>query len=111
MKIQSTNPKSRIPVSKDPAQHAIDLSSSGIGHCRRASRQGMALVITLIMLSVTLIMAIAFLAVSRRERISVGTSTDTTVARFATDTGLAAAESQILANVLSTNTALNNYNL
>ncbi|HEV2692364.1 MAG TPA: hypothetical protein VG347_05660, partial [Verrucomicrobiae bacterium] len=77
----------------------------------RRSRQGMALVITLIMLSVTLIMAIAFLAISRRERISVGTSTDTTVARFATDTGLAAAESQILANIYSTNTAIYNYSL
>ena len=71
----------------------------------------MALVITLIMLSVTLIMAIAFLAISRRERVSVGSSTDTTVARFATDTGLAAAQSQILANILTTPTALYNYNL
>ncbi|MDR3457815.1 MAG: pilus assembly PilX N-terminal domain-containing protein [Verrucomicrobiae bacterium] len=87
-------------------------SSSGVSHSRRASRSGMALVITLIMLSVTLIMAIAFLAISRRERISVGSSTDGTVARFATDTGLAAAESQIIANIYSTtNAAFYDYNL
>ncbi|MBW8863375.1 MAG: hypothetical protein JF609_00315 [Verrucomicrobia bacterium] len=71
----------------------------------------MALVITLIMLSVTLIMAIAFLAVARRERISVSTSTDTTVARFASDNALAAAQAQIIGNLLSTNTAFYDYNL
>ena len=71
----------------------------------------MALVITLIMLSVTLIMAIAFLAISRRERISVSNSTDSTVARFGTDTALAAAQAQILANILTTNTAYYQYGL
>jgi len=68
----------------------------------RKSERGIALVITLILLSVTLVMAIAFLAISRRERGSVTTSTDTTTARLAADSALASAEAQIIANMLST---------
>src|ERR1700722_12683121 len=64
--------------------------------------RGIALVLTLILLSVTLVMAIAFLAISHREQGSVVTSTDTATARLAADSALASAESQIIANVLST---------
>jgi hypothetical protein len=67
--------------------------------CHRQS--GVALVITLILLSVTLVMALAFLAISGRERGSVTTQTDTATTRLAADAGLAAAEAQIAANVLS----------
>ncbi len=67
------------------------------------SRQrGVALVITLILLSATLVMALAFLAISGRERGSVTTQTDTATTRLAADAGLAAAEAQIAANILST---------
>jgi hypothetical protein len=76
-----------------------------------ASRRGIALVITLIMLSVTLVMAIAFLALARRERSSVSTGTDTTTAKLAADSALAAAQAQIMANLLTTNTALYNFGL
>ena len=71
----------------------------------------MALVITLILLSVTLVMAIAFLAVSRRERAAVTTSTEIITARLAAETALAAAQAQILANIFTTNAALHNYHL
>ena len=74
-------------------------------------KSGVALVITLIMLSVTLVMAIAFLAISRRERNSVGTNTDTTVARLAADSALAAAQAQIVANILTTNAASYDFHL
>jgi hypothetical protein len=70
------------------------------------SRRGIALVITLIMLSVTLVMAIAFLALARRERNAVSTTTDTTRAKLAADSALAAAQAQIMANILNTNSAL-----
>jgi len=73
--------------------------SSIINH---QSRQGFALVITLILLSVTLIMAVAFLAISRRERGSVVTSTDTATARYAADAALASAEAQIISSALAT---------
>lgn len=71
------------------------------------SQRGIALVITLILLSVTLVMAIAFLAISRRERGSVVTETDTVMARLAADSGLANAEAQILATVLQTTNPYN----
>src|ERR1035437_9865352 len=57
--------------------------------------QGMALVITLIMLSVTLVMAVAFLALAKRERGSVTTAAETTTARLAADSALNAAQAQI----------------
>lgn len=69
------------------------------------ARQGVALVITLIMLSVTLIMAVAFLAVARRERNAVSTTTDTATARLAADSARAAAQAQIVANVLASTNA------
>ena len=78
----------------------------------RHSRSGIALVITLILLSVTLVMAVAFLAIARRERNSVTTTTDTATARLATDSALAAAQAQIVANILATtNLGAYNYSL
>jgi hypothetical protein len=72
----------------------------------------MALVITLILLSVTLIMAVAFLAISRRERNAVTTTTDTASARLAADAALANAEAQIVANIFaSSNAAAYNFGL
>src|ERR1039457_22997 len=62
---------------------------------------GIALVITLIMLAVTLVMAVAFLALARRERGRLTTVTDTTTAQRAADSGVANAEAQIAANILS----------
>ena len=55
------------------------------------------------MLAVTLVMAVAFLALARRERGSVTTTTDTTTARLAAETALANAEAQIVAGMLSGN--------
>jgi hypothetical protein len=64
-------------------------------------QSAMALVLTLILLSVTLVMAVAFLAISRRERNSVSTTTDTTTANLAADSALAQAEAQIVSGVLA----------
>ena len=70
-------------------------------------RSGIALIITLILLSVTLVMALAFLAISRRESSSVTTAGDTATARLAADSALANAEAQAMANVLSTTNPYN----
>jgi hypothetical protein len=72
-----------------------------------SSERGIALVITLILLSVTLVMALAFLAISRRESSSVVTAADTAAARLAADSALAGAEAQIMANILSTTNPYN----
>jgi hypothetical protein len=76
-----------------------------------AAQRGIALVITLIMLSVTLVMAVAFLAVAQRERATVSISTDSVNARLAADAALAAAQSQILANVVASGNGMYNFKL
>ena len=91
---------------------ALGVSSCHVSPVTRHREQGIALVITLILLSVTLIMALAFLAISRRERGSVATNTDTATARLASDAALAAAEAQIVGNIpATTNAAAFNYGL
>jgi hypothetical protein len=65
------------------------------------------LIITLILLGVVTFMAIAFLALSKRERGAVTTVTDTASARLAADAALASAEAQVVANVLSTTNPCN----
>jgi hypothetical protein len=71
------------------------------------SQNGVALIITLILLSVVTFMAITFLALSRRERSAVTTVTDTASARLAADAALANAEAQVIANVLATTNPFN----
>jgi hypothetical protein len=63
--------------------------------------EGVALVVTLILLAVTLVMAVAFLAISRRERGSVTTQSDTTTAKQASDAALALAEAQIASDIFT----------
>jgi Flp pilus assembly protein TadG len=71
------------------------------------SQRGVALIITVILLSVLTLMVLAFLAVSRRERGAVTTTTDTASARLAADAALANAEAQIVANALATTNPYN----
>ncbi|MBN9691733.1 MAG: hypothetical protein J0M24_15950 [Verrucomicrobia bacterium] len=52
------------------------------------ARRGIALVITLLMLSVVTITAVAFLAVSRRERAAVGSAAEQLNARLVAETGV-----------------------
>ena len=73
----------------------------------RHSQRGVALIITIILLGVVTFMAIAFLALSRRERGAVTTVTDTASARLAADAALASAEAQIMANALATTNPYN----
>ncbi|HEX4343655.1 MAG TPA: hypothetical protein VH255_09700, partial [Verrucomicrobiae bacterium] len=87
-----------LPSAFSPRPSALD---------PRLSERGMALVITLILLSVTLVMALAFLAISTRERTAVTTSTETATARLAADSALANAEAQIAANILATSNSYN----
>jgi hypothetical protein len=99
--------------SQEPGAKKIAPGLSPVCHLPSPARRerGIALVITLILLSVTLIMAVAFLAVARRERNSVSTTTDTATARLAADSALAAAQAQIAAGILATNTGIYNYHL
>ena len=66
---------------------------------RSCSQRGVALVITLIMLSVVTVMAITFLALSRRERASITATADLTGAKLAADAGAARAQAELVARV------------
>lgn len=80
-------------------------NQAAAGHSSLATchfSRGVALVVTLILLAVTLVMAVAFLAISRRERGSVSTETDTTTAKLAADSALASAEARMVSDILNT---------
>jgi hypothetical protein len=75
-------------------------------------QRGVALVSTLIMLSVVVLMAVAFLAVSRRERASVTVTQSQTVAKLMADAALARAQAEVISRMLApTNLDLFNYDL
>ena len=66
-----------------------------------SSQRGVALVVTLILLSVITIIAVAFLAVSRRERASVTGSADLVTAEQAAGGALERCRAQILASTIA----------
>ena len=63
------------------------------------SHQGIALVITLLMLAVVTITAVAFLAVSRRERASVSSASEQARARMVAEIALQHAEGKIVSRI------------
>ncbi|MCC6232528.1 MAG: hypothetical protein IT580_07785 [Verrucomicrobiales bacterium] len=73
---------------------------------RRQQQQGIALITTLIMLSVVTLMAVAFLAVSRRERASVTTSSDRLDARAMAEAALQRAEAEVISRVRASSNIL-----
>jgi hypothetical protein len=77
---------------------------------RPGSRSGVALIITVIMLSVITFLAVAFLALSGREKGAVKTATDQTTARLAVDTAMVRAQADLLAGILASGN-LANYDL
>ncbi len=114
----------KIPIKNSNLRMADGKNSPKVGvamRCARAANpslfairnsqfeRGVALVVTLILLSVTLVMAVAFLALARRGRNAATTATDTTTARLAAEAALSAAEAQIAANLYALNTT-NPYN-
>ncbi|MCF7763683.1 MAG: pilus assembly PilX N-terminal domain-containing protein [Verrucomicrobia bacterium] len=74
---------------------------------KRKSQSGVALVITLIMLSMVTLMAVVFLAISRSEKASVTVISNQADARLMADAGLARAVSRIGANILATTNPYN----
>src|SRR5438874_1244942 len=72
-------------------------------HAKSAnSQRGVALVVTLLMLSVVTVVAVAFLALSRRERSSVSQTINLSDARFMADWALERAKAQMAAPIMAT---------
>jgi hypothetical protein len=112
MKINGFNAETQRTQSNAKADFSLRPSASPRLCVEKASRpqpsrRGVALIITVILLSVLTLMILAFLTLSRRERGAVTTTTDTASARLAADAALANAEGQILANVLATTNPYN----
>ncbi|MDB6122032.1 MAG: hypothetical protein JWQ71_1025, partial [Pedosphaera sp.] len=74
---------------------------------KRRSEQGVALVVTLILLSVITFMTVTFLAVSRREREGVINRSNQNDAIFANNAGFEQAKAQIVAQMLANNNGFN----
>lgn len=73
----------------------------------RRGQRGVALIVTVIMLSVITFLAVAFLALMGREKGSVKISTDQTIARLASDAARDRAQAELLAAILATTNAAN----
>jgi hypothetical protein len=67
---------------------------------RFGDRDGIALIITLIMLSIITFMAVTFLVLSQRERSSVNTAMDQKIARDATDTAFSRVSAELLTRMM-----------
>ena len=80
-------------------------ASTAIG--RRRQVDSVALVITLLMLSVITFLAIAFLALSNRNQSSVIASLDVTTAQSMSDAAQARAQAEILAQIMASGDPLN----
>ncbi|MFN7140350.1 MAG: hypothetical protein ACK4UN_13520, partial [Limisphaerales bacterium] len=70
-------------------------------------QRGVALVITLIMLSVITFLAVAFLALTRRDKAAVNVSLSQTDSRYMADVALARAEAEIVSRMIATTNLLN----
>ncbi len=87
--------------------HGVTRPTSALGS---GAQRGVALIVTIIMLSVITFLAVAFLALMGREKGSVKIATDQTIARLASDTARERAQAELLATILAT-TNLANFDL
>ncbi len=71
------------------------------------SRSGVALVVTLLLLSIITFMTVTFLVVSRSQKGSVVTETEQAIARLAADMGLERAKTELLAPILASTNVFN----
>src|SRR5436190_11784413 len=94
----------RTPSSACPELCWKKLADEGV---RAPLASGVALVITLIMLSVITFMAITFLVLSRGQKSTVTTQTDQTMARLAADSAFERAQAELLAPMIATTNPFN----
>ncbi len=106
-----------FPIGKPPAAVSKGTAAWGSSrftlHAPRSTlhaprpQSGVALVITLILLSVITFMAVAFLVLSRADKGSVNTTTDQTTARFVADIGMNQAIAEGIASIVTSTNEFN----
>lgn len=79
----------------------LNLQSGGASGGGNRREDGIALVITLLMLSVITFLAVAFLAMTRRDRAATNASVDVNSARSMSDAALSRAQAEIIARMMS----------
>lgn len=90
-----------------PTQHHWSFAARCPGsRSGRIAQRGVALVVTLIMLSLITFLAVAFLSLTRRERAAVTVTIEQTDARQALDAGLARVQSDIITRLVEGNSFL-----
>jgi hypothetical protein len=97
-------PSSTCPRAAQAVEPAGSPASQAQRHTGGPPRRegGVALVITLILLSVVTFLAVAFLFLSRRERGAVTTSVDQTTSRLAAEAAVEHAKATVLAPIIAT---------
>ncbi|MDW8307904.1 MAG: hypothetical protein RMK20_00870, partial [Verrucomicrobiales bacterium] len=100
MKLRRSNRKP-APRRQTPRTGAAQSSRFDARRSTFPAQQGVALVVTIILISVITFLTIAFLALSRREKGAMTTTADQTTARLAADAALERAQAEILAPVLA----------
>jgi hypothetical protein len=94
-------PASRFPFHVSRFTHHASRFTRPSPLAPRPSERGVALVITLVLLSVITFMAVTFLVVSRSQHGSVVTETEQAIARLAADTARERAIAQLLAPIMA----------
>jgi hypothetical protein len=93
-------PNSDLQIARRNRAQSGYISSSVTRHSLRAS--GVALVVTIVLLSVITFLAVVFLALTGRETGSVKTSINQTLARQAAEAGFERAKAELIARILAT---------
>lgn len=88
------------PLSFSSAPGLGTRSGGGLSRRRLPPQRGVALIITLILLAVITFMAVTFLVISRSEKGAVTTATDQSMARFAAESALDRAKTEVVARIM-----------
>src|ERR1019366_8132752 len=107
MKTECRMPNAECRMLSTASRITHHVSRSTLHAPRSTPQSAVALVITLVLLSVITFMAVTFLVVSRAQHGAVATETDQQIARFAADTARERAIAELLAPILATTNEFN----
>src|SRR5204863_1774484 len=96
--------RTKLPAADPCTANSVPWAAEHHRRVACATQSGIALVMTLVMLSVITIVAVAFLALSQREKTMVTQSTQQSDAEIMSDIGTERAKAEIMARILAAHT-------